>query len=200
MTSRVKQDDVPRATAALVGGVGIATIATVGYATPGEDWVTALMGPVAAAVLQVVLYAALLVGVLGVTARYATALGRVGRVALYGLAAAFAGLTLTFLLDVFLREDSVLESVIATVAFAGHFLFATPLGVSLWRRTDASRAAALLLAVTVPMLGVTVLLAALELPAHPALGEVPVTLGVAVLGLQRLRQGVAPPPRPQVSS
>jgi hypothetical protein len=169
--------------AGIVGGVIAAAAASLDYIMGGA---LGEQGGVGFALVHVVGYVGMLVAVVGVGQRYRVALGRLGRVALYGLVSAFAVLATVFALIALVGQPAAVQAV-AGVAFLAMLILGPALGVVLWRRTRSNRRAAILLMLALPMMIVTGVVGAFGwFAVHPALGEVPLYLGVATLGYQRL--------------
>jgi hypothetical protein len=143
-------------------------------------------GGVGLALVHVVGYGGMLVAVAGTGQRYRDALGRLGRVALGGMVGVLAVLVTVFALIALVGQLPAVQAA-AGVAFLALFVIGSCAGVVLWRRTTSSRLAAILLMLALPMMLVAGVAGALGwFPVHPALGEVPLYLGVATLGYQRL--------------
>lgn len=137
---------------------------------------------------HIVGFAALFVAAMAVRQRYTAQLGRVGRVAAVAMPVAFAFLTLGFLAGTLHSEWTGVLEAIGTIAFLGMFIVGLVLGVSLWRRTEASRVPVFLLIAPLPLL--LPLVVVLELvgavPGHPAALEAALYLGVATLAYERI--------------
>lgn len=177
------------AMAGIAGAVTVSAAALVdwvvgGLAHEGLSWAF-VVG------VHVVGYTLVLPATLAVRARYAGMFGRVGRAAATVFAASFAVMTVAFLGGGAMGAQGLEHPVIGALAgggFVGMFLGALVLGVVLWRRTDVSRLAAMLLVAPLPL--VTPLVAGLDalgvVSAHPAAMEIAVYLGVATLAYERL--------------
>lgn len=137
---------------------------------------------------HIVGFAALFIAAMAVRERYATQLGRVGRVAAAAMPIAFAFLTAGFLAGTVQNGWTGALEAVGTIAFLGMFIVGLVLGLALWRRTRASRLPVLLLITPLPLLLplVVVLDIAGVLPGHPAALEAALYLGVATLGYTRI--------------
>jgi hypothetical protein len=171
------------AIAGLIGGVVLSAAAGVDYVAGGA---LGENGGVTFALVHAVGYAGLLVAAVGVGHRYRPALGRLGRATLNGLVGVLGVLGAVFAVIAVVGQPAAVQGV-AGIAFLAMFVLGSSVGLVLLRRTSASRVAAALLLLTLPMMiGASVVGSLGWFPVHPALGEVPLYLGIATLGYQRL--------------
>lgn len=176
----------------LAGYAGLVSGALLTLASFGTDTMfgpEGSLGFVAYNLATVILFALPAAAILGANAMYGDRYGWLGRVPVYALAAAFLGMAISGISFALAPAAHPLMP-LADVSFLGGFVLASIVGVLFLWKTPVSRVAAGLLAITVPAFVVGIqLLSAGIVPFGPAfvLFELPMFLGVAVLGLHLLR-------------
>jgi hypothetical protein len=183
------------AAAGVIGGTLVSLAAGIDYALGGEKaGLVTVVGGTAVSWIHTVGYLGLLLGVAGVAVRHPRQLGRLGFGTAYALAGVFGILAVVLAFIPAVGQGGVVAAV-SGAGFVAMFLLSAALGVLLWRRVIAFRVAAVLMALPIPILVIAIVVGTRGwFPVHPALGEIPLYVGCAILASERLLLPTSPRP------